>query len=342
MNVCTTRNHELEHTGGLAEMITREKLEESQIILYAIVIMVAAGLGLFAPDFAGRLDITITAVIGILMYSMFSQIPFASLKNPLENCRFIGALLSVNYIAVPIIVWLLSKLLPNYPPLLLGVYLVLLTPCIDYVIVFTALGRGNEKLLLMATPILFVTQMLLLPFYLSLFMGRNAVEFVEAEPFLEAFFGLIVIPLGIAILIQLYSKNSRTGANILDFSSWLPVPLMALTLFVIVASQIGKLYAYIDVISKVIPIYIAFMIIMPIVSRFIGMLFNLDIKTGRALIFSGATRNSLVVLPFALALPENISTLVVAIIVTQTIVELIGSLIYIRVIPNLLLRDKTI
>ncbi|MGN7387442.1 arsenic resistance protein [Sporosarcina sp. SAFN-015] len=323
-------------------MMTREKLEEGQIILYAIVIMVAAGLGLFAPDFAGRLDTTITVVIGILMYSMFSQIPFASLKNPFENRRFIGALLTVNYMAVPIVVWLLTKLLPDYPPLLLAVYLVLLTPCIDYVIVFTALGRGNEKLLLMATPILFVTQMILLPLYLSLFMGRKAVGIVEVGPFLEAFFGLIVIPLGIAIVIQLYSKNARIGANIIDFSSWLPVPFMALTLLVIVASQIGKLYVYIDVISKVIPIYIAFMIIMPVISRIIVMLFKLEIKTGRALIFSGATRNSLVVLPFALALPDNVSSLVVALIVTQTIVELIGSLIYIRVIPNLLLRDKTI
>ncbi|MEK3765401.1 hypothetical protein [Solibacillus sp. FSL K6-4121] len=49
----------------------------------------------------------------------------------------------LNYIAVPIVVWLLSQLVPDYPSLLLGLYLVLLTPCIDYVIVFTAIGRGN-------------------------------------------------------------------------------------------------------------------------------------------------------------------------------------------------------
>ncbi|WP_252503980.1 arsenic resistance protein [Sporosarcina sp. Marseille-Q4943] len=323
-------------------MITRDKLEETQISLYAIVLLIAAGFGLFRPDFAGRLDVTISVVIAILMYSMFSQIPFASLRNPFTNRRFIGALLTVNYIAVPIVVWLLSKFLPDYPPLLLGVYLVLLTPCIDYVIVFTSLGRGNEKLLLMATPILFVTQMLLLPLYLWLFMGRDALGIVEAGPFIEAFFGLIVIPLGVAILIQLYAKKSKAGASVIELSAWLPVPFMALTLFVIVASQIGKLSASIDFLLKVIPIYIAFMIIMPAISRFVAKLFDLEIKTGRALIFSGSIRNSLVVLPLALALHESVSTLVVAIIVTQTIVELIGSLIYIRVVPNWLLRDKMI
>ncbi|MGX2959595.1 arsenic resistance protein [Peribacillus sp. JNUCC 23] len=321
-------------------MITREKLENNQVWLYIIVLVIAAGFGLIVPDFAGQLDVMISAVIAILMYSMFSQIPFTSLKKSFANRRFILALLTVNYIAVPIVVWILSKLLPEYPPLLLGVYLVLLTPCIDYVIVFTALGRGNEKVILMSTPILFITQMLLLPLYLWLFMGDEAEGIVEPGPFLEAFFGLIVIPLGIAIAIQLFARKAPVGNTILDLSAWLPVPFMALTLFVVVASQIGKLSTYNHLIIKVIPIYIAFMIIMPIISRFIAKWFNLDTGSGRALIFSGSTRNSLVVLPLALALSDDLSTLVAAVIVTQTIVELAGELIYIRLVPNLLLRQK--
>lgn len=322
-------------------MITREKLENNQVWLYVIVLAIAAGFGLLAPDFAGQLDGTISVIIAVLMYSMFSQIPFTELKKAFADRRFIWALLTVNYIAVPLVVWLLSALLPEYPPLLLGVYLVLLTPCIDYVIVFTALGRGNEKLILMATPILFITQMLLLPLYLWLFMGEAATGIVELGPFLEAFFGLIVIPLGIAIAMQLLAKKTPAGHYLLNFSAWLPVPFMAFTLFVVVASQIGKLLAFMDLIIKVIPIYIAFMMIMPVVSRFIAKRFKLDTGSSRALIFSGSTRNSLVVLPLALVLPDEVSTLVAAVIVTQTIVELAGELVYIRLVPRLISREKT-
>ncbi|MCI3986024.1 arsenic resistance protein [Bacillus vallismortis] len=321
-------------------MVTREQLENNQIWLYVIVLIIAAGFGVIVPDVGGRLDVMISLVIAILMYSMFSQIPFVSLKKAFGNRHFIWGLLTVNYIAVPIVVWLLSKLLPDYPPLLLGAYLVLLTPCIDYVIVFASLGRGNEKLILMSTPILFITQMLLLPLYLWLFMGEEAAAIVEPGPFLEAFFGLIVLPLGLAVAIQLYAKKAPAGNRILDLSAWLPVPFMALTLFVVVASQIGKLSTHMDLIIKVIPIYIAFMIIMPIISRFIAKWFKLDIGSGRAIIFSGSTRNSLVVLPLALALPDELSTLVAAVIITQTIVELVGELIYIRAVPNLLMREK--
>lgn len=319
-------------------MTSREKLENNQVWLYVIVLMIAVGFGLLIPDFGAQLDATISFIIAILMYSMFSQIPFTSLKESFANRRFFGALLTVNYIAVPIVVWLLSKLLPQSPPLLLGVYLVLLTPCIDYVIVFTALGRGNEKIILISTPVLFITQMLLLPLYLFLFIGNDAANIVDPGPFLEAFFGLIVIPLGLAIALQIFAKKSIVGNKIINISAWLSVPFMALTLFVVVSSQIGKVSTYIDLIIKVIPIYVAFMVIMPIISRFISKWFKLDIGSGRALIFSSATRNSLVVLPLALALPNNLSTLVATIIVTQTIVELAGELIYIRLVPNILLR----
>ncbi|MFC4306697.1 arsenic resistance protein [Cohnella boryungensis] len=324
-------------------MITREKLEQTQIWLYVATLAAAAGLGLLFPELMTSLDnhILISIVIAILMFGMFTQIPFMSIKESFGNRRFILAILTANYLAVPIVVWLLSQLLPQQSPVLLGVYLVLLTPCIDYVIVFTHLGCGNERLMLLSTPILFVTQMLLLPIYLWMFMGKQASDIVNPGPFIEAFLIIIVIPLLLAIVLQLVSRKNRSGGQrLLDASAWIPVPLMALTLFVVVSSQIGKLSDYSGILIKVIPIYISFMLIMPFVTRSIVKWFRLDIRSGRAVIFSAGTRNSLVVLPLALALPDNWSTLVAAIIVTQTIVELAGEVLYVRLIPNVILRDK--
>lgn len=325
-------------------MITREKLEQNQIWIYAVILILAAILGLIAPKLMSNLDnhILISVVIAILMYGMFTQIPFTSLKKSLGNRRFIFAILTANYIAVPIVVWFLSQFLPQHSPMLLGVYLVLLTPCIDYVIVFTHLGRGNEQMMLLSTPILFITQMFLLPVYLWIFMGKTAAEVVNPGPFIEAFLIIILLPLVLAIIIQFTSRKNRHVYLLLDMSAWLPVPLMAITLFFVVSSQISKLFDFLDLIIKVIPIYIAFMIIMPFVSRMIVKWFKLDISTGRAVIFSSGTRNSLVVLPLALALPESWSSLVAAIIVTQTIIELAGELVYIRIVPKFILRDKVV
>lgn len=321
-------------------VITREKVENHQIWIYVFSLIIGAIIGLSNDNLGAKLDWMISPLIAVLMYGMFAQIPFLKLREAISNVKFISALLIGNFIAVPIIVWILTTIFSQSTPVLLGVCLVLLTPCIDYVIVFTQLGKGNEKLMLAATPILFVVQMILLPLYLWLFIGEDMVGIVHVEPFLEAFLLLIVAPLIIAVITQLWAKKKVLGEKVLDYSAWLPVPFMAFVLIAVVASQIGKVYSDFDVIVRVIPIYILFLFITPIVSRFIAITFKLDKGAGRALIFSTGTRNSLVVLPLALALPESWATIAAAVIVTQTIVELVGELIYIKAVPNLILKDS--
>ncbi|MDN4493238.1 arsenic resistance protein [Ureibacillus aquaedulcis] len=320
---------------------TREKLENHQIWIYVFSLILGGIIGLSNNHLGTGLAWTISPLIAVLMYGMFAQIPFLKLQESISNLRFMGALLVGNFMAVPIIVWILTLLIPQSTPVLLGVCLVLLTPCIDYVIVFTGLGRGNEKLMLAATPILFVVQMILLPLYLWLFIGENMAGIVRIESFLEAFLLLIVAPLIVAVMTQLWAKNNASGKKVLDNTAWLPVPFMAFVLIAVVASQIGKVYSDFHVIARVIPIYILFLIITPIISRFIAVSFKLETGAGRALIFSTGTRNSLVVLPLALALPESWASVAAAVIVTQTIVELMGELIYIKAVPNLILKDAS-
>ncbi|MFJ7370361.1 arsenic resistance protein [Lysinibacillus sp. NPDC098008] len=321
-------------------MFTREWLESQQIWVYGIALLLGGMIGLLHEDFGSSLDWTISPLIAILMYGMFAQIPFLKLREAVANFKFIAALLIGNFLIIPIIFWLLTMLLPQSPPVLLGICLVLLTPCIDYVIVFTQLGKGNAQLMLAATPILFVVQMLLLPLYLWLFIGKEMVGIVQIAPFLEAFLLLIIVPLLIAIMTQLSAHKNRLGEKVLALTAWLPVPFMAFVLMVVVASQIGKVYNDFEVIVRVIPIYVAYLIITPITARSLAVIFQLEQGAGRALIFSMSTRNSLVVLPLALALPASWATLAAAVIVTQTIMELIGELIYIKIVPKWLLKDK--
>lgn len=316
----------------------REQLEEKQILVYAVALVIGTAFGLWRPAFGAGLELLISPVLAILLYSMFSQIPFLHLREAFANRRFTAALLTVNFIVVPLLVWLLSRLLPEHPPLLLGVYLVLLTPCIDYVIVFTHLGRGNARLVLASTPLLLLAQMLLLPIYLWLFMGGQAAQIMSAGPFLEAFLVLIALPLGLALATEFWAKRQHSGAVWLEATAWLPVPFMALTLLLVVASQIGRIEQHLPVVIRAVPIYMAFMIVMPLLARLTACAFRLDTQAGRALIFSAGTRNSLVVLPLALALPDA-WVVMPAVIVTQTLVELVGELFYIRLVPSVVFRE---
>lgn len=314
--------------------MTRDTLERQQIPLYFIAALVAGAVGLRVPGMAGGLALLVTPAIAVLMYAMFLQIPFLSLREGLGHTRFLAALLLANFVLIPLLVWALTRGLAQHPAILLGALLVLLTPCIDYVVVFTHLGKGDSRLMLAATPVLLLLQLALLPLYLGL-MGAQSPVVVSVQPFVEAFVWLIVVPMVLAVLTTYLSRRSRAVSAWSQAWAWLPVPAMALVLMLVIASQITTLVRDIGLLAPVIPVYIGFLLLAPLVGALAARLLRLPAPTARAVTFSAATRNSLVVLPLALALPEDLRVLAAAAVITQTLVELVGELFYIRLIPAL-------
>lgn len=160
--------------------MTRDTLEHHQIPLYFAAVLLAAAFGLLAPSLAHGLGVLVTPAIAVLMYAMFLQIPFLDLRQSLGHKRFLSALLLANFILVPLLVWALTRGLVERPALLVGALLVLLAPCIDYVVVFTHIGKGDSRLMLAATPVLLLLQLLLLPVYLGLMLGAQSEVVVQA------------------------------------------------------------------------------------------------------------------------------------------------------------------
>ena len=89
-----------------------------------------------------------------------------------------------------------------------------------------------------------------------------------------------------------------------------------------------------------VPLYAGFLVVMAALGVPAARVFSLDVASGRALVFSGATRNSLVVLPLALALPASLS-LAPVVVVTQTLIELVGMVVYVRLVPLLVRAPLT-
>ncbi|MEB7844584.1 arsenic resistance protein [Mammaliicoccus sciuri] len=310
-------------------------LEDKQIYIYLLFIMMGVGFGLLFDRASLIFEPFISILIAILLFSMFAQIPFLSLRQKALNFKFLVALIISNFIFIPILVFLIVTAFHiTSTPLLIGIYLVLLTPCIDYVIVFTKLGHGNESFMLIATPILFILQIILLPIYFLIFLNQDFSEYIDFIPFIKTFVYLFLVPLIIAIFIQFLSKKSATMSNILSLSEWLPVPFMGLVLMTVIGSQISKIFNDSHVVWIVVPVYICFMIIAPFIGYLSGKIFALPSDLKRTIAFSSSTRNALVVLPLALSLPDKWSTIVTTVIITQTLVELIGELFYIKLIPK--------
>ena len=288
-----------------------------------------------APLFAHPAELAINPVLGLLLYATFLGVPFAKIGQAFRDWRFLVTVLTVNFVAVPIVVFLLSRIVAHDQVLLVGVLFVLLTPCVDYVIVFTGIAGGARDRLLAAAPILMLGQMLLLPLYLLLFVGPEFVDAIDLAPFIEAFLLLIVLPLIAAGLTQLAATRTRWGAIVQEIVLGAMVPLMMLTLAVVVASQIAGVGRQLGALLLALPVYILFAAVMVPIGALAGRAAGLDTPGRRAIVFSGATRNSLVVLPLVLALPATFD-LAPLVVVTQTLVELIVMVIFVRLIPRLL------
>lgn len=314
-------------------------LERHQVPIYFAAILLGAAIGLLLPDSASALDMLIWPVVGTLLYFTFLQVPLLQFRQALVDVRFLAAMLTANFAFVPLVVWLLLKVLPPSPPIQLGVALVLLTPCTDWMNTFTLLGKGDAHRTLAATPLLLITQILLLPLFLWLMLDSDTGRMVATWPFMQAFLALIVLPLSLAWLTEWFGKRSERVARGIARSSAVPVVLLAVTVLVIAASQIQQVLENAHQLTFVTLVFVAYVALAAFVGRLTVWLFSLPPRVGRGVIFSTGTRNSFVVLPLALALPPEWNV-AVAVIVIQAFVEMLGMLAFIRIVPAWLLPDK--
>ncbi|GHC53641.1 arsenic resistance protein [Alcaligenes pakistanensis] len=312
--------------------VIRDRLESRQIAIYFVAMLLA---GLLAGFWTMPLSLSnwINPALAFMLYVTFLQVPIAQLGKALTQLRFLAVLLFANFCLIPLLVFALLPLLPDHTMLRLGVLLVLLTPCIDYVVTFAQLGRADSRTLLASTPVLLIVQMLLLPLYLKLALGEQFGLYIKAGPFLEAFFSLIVIPLLLAGATQYLAAKSRLWTQIHAGLGLAPVPATALVLFIVVAAVLRQLEPALDVLLRVLPVYVLFAIFAPVIAWCLARQARLAVPLRRAVVFSSATRNSLVVLPLALAIPGALP-LLPAIILTQTLVELLAQLVYVRVVAR--------
>lgn len=309
--------------------------ERHQVALYLGAIALGAMVGLAFPSTAPVLEGAITPALGLLLYATFLAVPFTRVGAALRDARFLMAVLILNFVLVPIVVFALSRVVAHEAALLAGVLLVLLTPCVDYVIVFAHLAGGARDRLLAATPLLMLFQLVLLPGYLWVMAGADLVAAVPPGPFVEAFVLLIALPLGLAALTQLLARRLTPVRTLAGGVLGAMVPLMMLVLAVVVGSQVHSVGERIGSLITVVPVFVAFAGIAALLGLLVAKAARMRRGEQIATMFSGVTRNSLVVLPLALALPASLA-LAPLVVVTQTLVELV-----VMVVLVALLRPRT-
>lgn len=147
---------------------------------------------------------------------------------------------------------------------------------------------------------------------------------------------VIALPLAAAVLSERWIEAGAGRVRWRERLAWWPVPLLALVLFLVAATQVASVARAAPLLGSLVPVFVAFLLAAGLIARGLAQLFRLPRDSGRTLAFSLGTRNSFLVLPIALALPNGGETVVV--IVLQSLVELFGMIVYLWWIPRRLFR----
>ena len=311
----------------------RETLEKYQVFIYLTGILLGLLVGVKFPEQSQILEWALWPLLGMLLYTTFTQVPLAHLREAFSDSRFMLAAVIGNFVVLPLIAWGLMSIGPNLPAVKLGILLVLLVPCTDWFITFTHLGGGDTKRAIAFSPVSLLLQLILLPVYIWLFLGSEITTSVMQRELILAFFGLIVLPLVAAFVTEKWAEKREDREATLNAFGWLPVPLLALVVFSIAAAQVNVVIESLGVLPSLFAVFFAFLLIAGVLSLVLSKIFSLPTNQGRVLAFSLGSRNSFVVLPLALSLPSSFE-LTVVVIVFQSLVELFGMAAYIWWVPK--------
>ncbi len=316
-------------------------MERHQVVLYLLALAVGLAAS-FVPGVAGLAQPLVTPALGVLLLATFLTIPLRGLLEPGALTGFTKTLLALNFLLAPLVVALLllglHRFVPQVPDLLVfTAALVLLAPCVDYVVTFTGLAGGAHARLLSCTPLLLLAQMCLIPLWLLLFRSAGIWrgDFLadgtlwQALPQLVAALAVVVVPLLGAALIQGVGGHLQRYSE--DAASVLMVPLMVLVLALTPAAHAVHVTQLASYLMPLACLYAIYAICMGLLSS------SLLRRWGRvlpapervALTFSAVTRNALVILPLVLGLStaladEPASALMPLAVLTQTLVELLA------------------
>ncbi len=320
--------------------MSRQNLEKYQVLLYLAAILAGLLAGVSYPGLKAVLEPLLWPVLGLLLYATFTQVSLTNIPGAFRDRRFIGTALAGNFLIIPLIVLGFITLLPGHDAIRLGVALVLLVPCTDWFITFTRLGLGDTERAIAFSPLSLLFQILLLPVWLFLFFGDELTVTLATSEMVLAFFGIIVAPLVLAGITEKWVDAAPAWRSVLISGlGWMPVPLLAAVIFMIAASQAQVLFHASGLLVYPVICFVIFLVAAPVLAKVLAKVASLLVHQGRTLAFSFGSRNSFVVLPLALALPEAFE-IAVFVIVLQSLIELFGMAVYVWLIPNVLFRHQ--
>ncbi|MDR0539154.1 MAG: bile acid:sodium symporter [Spirochaetaceae bacterium] len=258
-----------------------------------------------------------------MLFFVFLTINIKEITKSFYNVRFSLSALIINFVWTPLFALLLSKIfMAGHSDLQTGFIMLMVTPCTDWYLIFTGLANGSTVLGSSILPLNLVLQIVLLPVYLFLFMGK-IISF-DGTIIIKSIVFVLIIPLVSANLIKImFNKISLKHIleTILTKSDDIQFLLLCLAIISMFASQGALLLEHLEIFLNVFPPLMLFFIFNFALAFFTGKKLRLPASGIIPLIFTTSARNSPVALAIA-AITFPLQPVISLVLVIGPLIEL--------------------
>ncbi|MFD5823668.1 arsenic resistance protein [Nesterenkonia xinjiangensis] len=245
----------------------------------------------------------------VMLTAVFSQIDLGHVGEVRRARSTVAASLVLNYLFTPALAWGLGAgLLGDQPDLRIGLLLLLVTPCTDWYLVFTAMARGHTGIAVALLPVNLILQVLLLPVYVLLLGGDAAA--VEPAALVGAVLIVLVIPLTLGCGLRWGAERSRgrrwREEHLDVWASRLQIPLLCLAVLAMFAWQADTItHSGAELLLLLPPLAIWF-VLLPLLATGVGLALRLPGGQRVTLTMVTVARNSPLALGIAVgAFPDR-------------------------------------
>jgi ACR3 family arsenite efflux pump ArsB len=240
----------------------------------------------------------------IMLFFVFLGVNITREDGRLSRARlaFSVSAFVINFLWTPVFAFLLAKIfLSGEASLQIGFLMLLVTPCTDWYLIFTGLANGNVRLGASILPPNLILQIILLPVYLFLFMGKTVS--IDFATILQSIVIVLVIPLLSAVVVKWLIKRinlSRWFDRFMKRNDDIQFILLCLAIVSMFASQGPLLLAHAVVFTRLIFPLLLFFAVNFFLSFWTGKKLKLAFPDCIPLVFTTLARNSPVSLAIAI------------------------------------------
>ncbi len=244
--------------------------------------------------------------IGVFMVILAVMLPveLVNVGRAFTKFKPTVLVLVVNFVFIPIFSWTVGRLfLDQYPDLWAGVILYTLTPCIGWYLIFTDLAEGDVPWGMALLPWNITLQIVLMPLYLYLLVGR--VIPVELTTLGRSIGLFLVAPFVLSHFVQklIISRKGREYFFGPFKSAMGEVKLWALVVVIVAmfASQGALETAYAAQLGRLLFVLVFFFLVLFGLALLIGKVSRLGYEDTVTMAFTTTARNSEAVIGVAVA-----------------------------------------